>query len=92
MLNILLTIKVLIRKIKTNTVFIFEIRQGRLKQVKGAKHLKFLNDCEDIVKENKLTNGIIYGERNNGKIQIKTSSEIPKNASQRIRNLWSFYS
>ena len=93
MINILLSIKLILCKISSNSLFILEIRNSQIRHVSGVKNTKFLNDCEDIVKENNLTFGLIYAVKDtNGKTRIKTSSEISKASAQRIRNLWSFYS
>lgn len=72
--------------------FIIQIKKGKVTQVKGPKVLKFVHECEDIAKENNLSSGLIYAVKNaHGKATIKTSSEIPSGAAQRLRNVWSFY-
>jgi hypothetical protein len=92
MLNLLLSLKILFCKIFSSPVFIIEIKKGKVTQVKGAKVIKFVHECEDIAKENNLSNGLIYAVKNSGgKARIKTSSEIPSGVAQRLRNVWSFY-
>jgi hypothetical protein len=91
--KVLLSIKLFLCKISANPVFIIEVKNSQIRLVKGDVSITFLSDCEDIVRENKITFGLIYGVRNSdGKTMIRTSSEIASGSAQRIRNLWSFYS
>lgn len=91
--NILLSIKLFLCKISSNPVFIIEVKNSKVRHVKGDKNIKFINDCVDIVRENNISNGLIYAVKNSdGKTIIRTSSEISSESAQRLRNLWSFYS
>ena len=91
--NILLSIKLFLCILGSNPVFIIEVKNSLVRYVKGDKNFKFLKDCEDIVCENKISNGLIYATKNSdGKTRIRTTSEISVDAAQRFRNVWSFYS
>ena len=93
MLNILLSLKLLFCKIGSKKTFIIEIKNSKVRHASGIEYKKFMQDCEDIVIENNLKNGLIYVVHNSsGASQLKTSSEIPPASAQRLRNLWSFYS
>ena len=70
-----------------------EIDNGRVKQVKGAPDKRFLTDCEDVARENRLKSGLIYVVKNtDGGTRVKASGPIPDFVTQRLRNIWSFYS
>jgi hypothetical protein len=93
MLNILISLKLLFCKIGSKKTFIIEIKNSKVRHASGIEYKKFIHDCEDIVKENNLKNGLIYVVHSSaGTGQLKTSSEIPRGAAQRLRNAWSFYS
>ncbi|MCH2224596.1 MAG: DUF3634 family protein [Crocinitomicaceae bacterium] len=88
-----LSIKLLLLKLSKSPTFIIEVRKAQVNHVSGAKQPQFINDCKDIIRDNQLRKGLIYGTKNeNGKIVIKTSKEISAPIAQRLRNVWSFYS
>lgn len=92
MLNILLSMKLFLCKVVSKPVFIIEIKNSKVKHIKGVKHVNYINDCEEIARENGLTRGLIYAIKNtNGRTSVRTSSEIPAGSAQRFRNVWSFY-
>ena len=93
MLSILSGLKLFFKKLGSGSVFLLEVENAKVHHVKGEKYIKFVQDCEDIVKEHGITSGIIYAVKDaDGKIRVKTSSEISRDSAQRIRNAWSFYS
>ncbi len=80
-------------KLTSNVVFIIEVKNSRVKNVSGIEHIRFMEDCADVVKETDLKRGLIYAVKaSDGRILIKTSGEVSPQAAQRLRNLWSFYS
>lgn len=87
------SIKILLCKIREKPVFLLSVENGSVRQVNGESQFRFLKDCEDVVRENKVKKGLIYGVKNaEGKVSVKTSGEIPAAVAQRLRNVWSFYS
>lgn len=93
MKNLLLSFKILLCKLISTPITIIEIRDSKVKLIYGQKNNSFIKDCEDVARENNLNYGLIYITKNsNGKLIIKTSSDITKDSAQRLRNIWSFYS
>lgn len=87
------SIKLFFYKNIRSTTFIIEVRNSEIGHVHGINDKRFINDCKDIITKSSLLNGIIYGTRNDdGHIHLKTSSDVSKEVSQRLRNIWSFYS
>lgn len=88
----ILSLKIFFIKLAKRPVFIIQIKDSEVKHIHGNKHVKFLNDCKDIARDNKLTKGLIYAVKDSsGTTRIKISSEIPQGAAQRMRNVWGFY-
>ena len=88
-----LALKTFFIKTTKNPLFIIRVKNSTAEHIHGDKHVKFLNDCKDIARDNQLTKGLIYAVKDSsGKKRIKTSGEIPQGAAQRLRNVWGFYS
>jgi hypothetical protein len=80
-------------RLKHDTLFILSIDKGEIAIEKGEVSPKFIADCKDVVRENKLQKGFVFLVRDaHGNTSIKTSKAIAAPIAQRFRNVWSFYS
>lgn len=87
------SLKLFYYKTFVKTVFVIVVKKSKIEYVNGIKHKRFIHDCEDVIRENGVFNGIIYGVKNiDGITQLKTTDEISISVAQRLRNVWSFYS
>ena len=74
-------------------VFLIQIKDGLATLTSGKVSNKFINDCQDVVRMEKVHSGFLWAETGQyGKPVIKASNEISPIGLQKIRNLWSFYS
>lgn len=73
--------------------FVLEVNNSQIQHRNGIKNVKFIHDCEDILKNYPSINGLVYVTKSVEGIKLlKTSSEIPTEIAQRMRNTWNFYS
>ena len=92
MKNFILKCKIVFFKLTQNPILILQVKNGRISTIKGSPKVSFISDCSDIIRNNKLSHGLIYVTNGRyGKSVLKASSEISKSALQQLRNIWSLY-
>ena len=70
------------------TVFLLEIRPGRVDVRRGRPPPGFVSACEDVCRLYRLDRGTIRGVRSPGGTRLEFSRDIPERARQPFRNVW----
>lgn len=88
----LLNLKGVFYQLFHNPVFVIYIRDGKISKQRGIVKSGFKADCMEIIKQNRLKDGIIFCSKNSfGNLCLTASSEIPQEVLQQLRNAWGFY-
>jgi Protein of unknown function (DUF3634) len=91
MSKFIIKLKLIFLRITERPTIIITVYHGQPNKVLGNVKNSFLVDCKEICKRNNIHFGIIYVTKGNfGGSILKSSSEIPAEALQQLRNTWGF--
>lgn len=68
--------------------FIITIKNGKSQASLRKVTKTFLNECDKICEDNKISQGEIYGMNCEYGIRLEFSANIPKTYHQNFRNIW----
>ena len=88
----LLKFKILYHRTFSNPEFILWFENSKLEKVYGNVKSGFKRDCIEFIKNHKIQNGLIIGDKkSSGRIYLIFSKEIPQQLHQQLRNIWGTY-
>ncbi len=77
--------------IPSSAVFVITIKAGEVIVNRGQLSTRFISAVASICQDCQIQSGQIMGIRDQGRVKLRFSADIPKAFHQRFRNVWNFH-